>query len=253
MSRLVLKKQNWFFEGKEDEEDVILVLHRHWLTVGTKITIVMILAIVPFIVLIVLGPLIVKFNLIGLFSFGLVAYFMMLWYALFHIITMYMLDNWVVTTKRIIDSEQRGFFNRVVAELHLEKIQDVSYRVEGLFPTFFNYGIVEIQTAGVEHKFFFNEVPNPQRVKDIIMELILEEEDAENHNSDGVSAHHGHILVKSDGVPTPLITESHDDEEQTIQPEDLRGTEIAEITTDDTENIQMSDNHNQDKDEYNEI
>ncbi len=115
---------------------------------------------------------------------------------------MYTLDNWIVTTKRIIDSLQSGFFNRRVAELHLEKIQDVSYKIEGLLPTFFNYGIVEIQTAGKDNKFLFEQVPNPQRVKDIIMELILEEEERENRDSDDS---HNHILVEKDGIPTPLV------------------------------------------------
>ena len=155
MANIILKKQNWFFEGKEDEEDVVMVLHRHWLTLSAQVTMVVFFAILPFVILVVLGVFIVKYNLISLFSFLLVGYYLFLWFWLFHIITMYSLDNWIVTTKRIIDSVQNGFFNRTVAELHLDKIQDVSYKVEGVMPTFFNYGVVEIQTAGIEHKFFF--------------------------------------------------------------------------------------------------
>lgn len=202
MSKIVLKKQNWFFEGKEEEEDVVLVLHRHWLVLISKISIILIATIIPFILLVVFSSIIVNYNLISIFSFFWVLYYLLLWFWLFYAITMYTLDNWVVTTKRIIDSLQSGFFNRRVSELHLEKIQDVSYKIVGLIPTFLNYGVVEIQTAGKELKFLFEDVPNPQRVKDIIMELILEEEDRENGLKDD-----NHILVDKNGEPAQLITE----------------------------------------------
>ncbi len=203
MARIILKKQNWFFEGKEDTEDVVLVLHRHWFTLSVQILLVIIYIFLPIVLLVVLSSFIVNYNLISIFSFFWVTYYLVLWFWLFYTITMYTLDNWIVTTKRIIDSLQGGFFNRNVAELQLDKIQDVSYRIEGLIPTFFNYGVVEIQTAGKDHKFFFEQVSDPQRVKDIIMELIIEEENADV----GLNNHRGtenHVLVEDNGVPTPL-------------------------------------------------
>ena len=210
MSKIVLKKQNWFFEGKEEEEDVILVLHRHWFTLSMNISLVIIFTALPIIALIVFSIPIVKYNLISLFSFLWITYYLVIWFWLFYVITMYTLDNWVVTTKRVIDSVQNGFFNRKVAELHLEKIQDVSYRITGLLPTFFNYGVVEIQTAAKDQKFLFEDVPDPQRIKDIIMELILEEED------DGINEQHktNRVLVEENGVPTPLVTDSASTEDE---------------------------------------
>ena len=210
MTKVILKKQNWFFEGKEEEEDVILVLHRHWFTLSIKILLVLFFTILPFVMLVVFSSIIVTYNLISIFSFLWVTYYLLLWYWLFYVITMYTLDNWIVTTKRIIDSLQSGFFNRKVSELHLEKIQDVSYRVNGLLATFFNFGVVEIQTAGKEQKFLFEDVPNPQKVKDIIMELILEAEEEENegkNNDEHPRRPENHILVEKEGVPTPLTTE----------------------------------------------
>ncbi|MEI6553093.1 MAG: PH domain-containing protein [bacterium] len=214
MPKIVLKKQNWFFEGKEDEEDVVLVLHRHWFTLSMKIFLVIVFTVLPFVALVVFSSIIVKYSLISMFSFAWITYYLLLWYWLFYTITMYTLDNWIVTTKRIIDSLQNGFFNRRVSELHLEKIQDVSYRITGLLPTFFNYGVVEIQTAGKEQKFLFEDVPNPQRIKDIIMELILEEEEEDengglrNHTTQGSQ---NHILVEKDGVPSPIVTVGSED------------------------------------------
>lgn len=209
MSKIVLKKQNWFFEGKEDSEDVVLILHRHWFTLSTKICLVLLFAFLPFVALVVFSSLIVTYNLISIFSFLWVTYYLALWYWLFYTITMYTLDNWIVTTKRIIDSVQGGFFNRKVSELNLEKVQDVSYKIEGLIPTFFNYGSVEIQTAAKEAKFLFEEVADPQRIKNIIMELILEEENKEDNdqNKDNGNKPQNHILVEDNGTPSPIVTE----------------------------------------------
>ncbi len=212
MPKIVLRKQNWFFDGKEDEEDVILVLHRHVVTLVAKITMVLFFAFLPFVFLVVFSSLIVTYNLISIYSFAWVTYYLFLWFWLFYVITMYSLDNWVVTTKRVVDSLQTGFFNRRVAELQLDKIQDVSYKVQGLIPTFFNYGLVEIQTASKDNKFFFEQVPNPQRVKDVIMELIIEEEEENEAGGDGKLGHpHRHVLVEDHGIPTHLVTESSED------------------------------------------
>ena len=137
---------------------------------------------------------------------------------------MYTLDNWIVTTKRIIDSVQNGFFHRSVAELQLDKIQDVSYKVEGLIPTFFNYGTVEIQTASKGNKFLFEQVSDPQRVKDIIMELIIESEKDSDSDHDKNSSNH--VLVEDNGVPTPLTIHEADEDKKII------------VDNKDTENIE---------------
>lgn len=219
MTKIILKKQNWFFEGKEEQEDVMLVLHRHWLTLGVQISAVIMLGFLPFVLLLVLSSVIVKFNLIPIFSFFWVIYYMGLWYWLFYVVTMYQLDNWVVTNRRIVDSLQHGFFNRRIAELHLEKIQDVSYKVEGLIPTFFNYGTVEIQTAGTEHKFFFDQIPNPQGVKDVIMELIIEEEKKEEEIPRSQHPHHHIEHSNVEIVEDAPATKTNQDATQEPTPE----------------------------------
>ncbi len=53
----------------------------------------------------------------------------------------------VVTTDRIVDFDQRGFFERVVSQSSYEKIQDVSFHIHGARQTFFRYGDVNIKSA----------------------------------------------------------------------------------------------------------
>lgn len=84
----------------------------------------------------------------------------------------YELDFWVVTNYRIIANEQKGLFNRAFAEHLIERIQDVSSIQKGFLPTILNYGDVEIQTAGMDDKFTFNDVANPEQKVSTINQLL---------------------------------------------------------------------------------
>lgn len=103
--------------------------------------------------------------------FLLTFYLLIIWQLLFKQLTDFYLDTWLVTDHRILEIHQLGLFRRDVSELRLSKIQDISVKVEGMLPTFLNYGDVVIQTAGVIPEFKFEQVPNPQSVKDQILEL----------------------------------------------------------------------------------
>jgi hypothetical protein len=103
-------------------------------------------------------------------------YLLLLWFIIFYALTMYTLDYWIVTDERIIDNKQNGFFDRTISELDLSSIQDVKVNLTGLIPTFLNFGYVEIQTAARDKHFIFEDVPKPQDVKDIVMDLADKEE-----------------------------------------------------------------------------
>lgn len=110
-------------------------------------------------------------DILTLIYFFLTIYLMIIWQFLFKGLTDYYLDTWIVTDHRILEIHQIGLFKRDISELRLSKIQDVSVKIEGITPTFFNYGDLIIQTAGVVQEFKFEEIPNPQKVKDEILRL----------------------------------------------------------------------------------
>lgn len=101
----------------------------------------------------------------------LAVYLLIIWQFLFKGLADYYLDTWIVTDHRVLEIHQIGLFKRDISELRLSKIQDVSVKIEGMMPTFFNYGDVIIQTAGVVQEFKFEEIPDPQRIKDEILRL----------------------------------------------------------------------------------
>jgi hypothetical protein len=75
---------------------------------------------------------------VGGFILGLILFFyhFILWYF-----TIY-----IVTDQRIRQVTQRGFFGKDVIELHLSKIQNISYNIPGFTGEVFKFGTIVIQT-----------------------------------------------------------------------------------------------------------
>jgi len=96
----------------------------------------------------------------------------------------YWLDVLIVTDKRISDIEQKGLFNRTVSELRMYRVQDVTAEIKGVWRTLFNYGKIYIQTAGEKERFDFSDIPRPNDVAKIILELS--EEDRKEHLEEAV-------------------------------------------------------------------
>jgi hypothetical protein len=162
------------FEGELSYENVILLLRRHWFVLFIQLVAFLILGGLPLIAGILIQPVLDRVNGQSLFMFFVIVYYLVWWSSLFYAVAMYLLDVWIITDHRIIDSEQHGYFKRTIAELHLSKIQDISVKITGIIPTFLDYGDLEIQTAGASEKFFFKQIPHPNRVRDIITEAANE-------------------------------------------------------------------------------
>lgn len=185
-----LKSTSYTFEGKKAEENVVLFLHRHWFTLAKKVSLLTIMGLVPILLLVLLGQVILAYKLIPLFTFLWSAYIMILWYYLFYALTMYTLDYWIVTNERVVNNVQQGFFNRKISELSIHMVQDISVKLVGLVPTTLNFGSVEVQTAAQEGHFLLEEVPEPQHVKDVIMNIIEKTEDELGPRMHGMSQRH---------------------------------------------------------------
>lgn len=104
----------------------------------------------------------------------LALYFIVLlfsWVIFFMMWTNYYLDVLIVTDKRIVDIEQRGFFSREVATVRLENIEDITINVSGVLATFVDFGTLRIQTAAESREFIIRHVPKPSEVKAVIYDL----------------------------------------------------------------------------------
>ncbi|MBI2122205.1 MAG: PH domain-containing protein [Candidatus Sungbacteria bacterium] len=154
-----------------DNEKVLIVVHKHWFVMVGPIITFAVLLFAPIIVLLVL-PLITKdFNqvLVAIFTnFSLSLYVMILIIFMFLIWMDFYLDMWIITSKRIIDIEQRGLFSREISEIPLVHIQDITMDVNGVIRTFLKFGTIRLQTAG-EREFAIRDIPHLYKIKDLIL------------------------------------------------------------------------------------
>jgi len=93
----------------------------------------------------------------------------------FQMFVEYWLDVFILTERRILDIEQVGLFNRTVSELRLYRTQDVTAEVKGMLHSILDYGNVFIQTAGEIERFHFEDIPHPNHVAKLILELSEED------------------------------------------------------------------------------
>jgi uncharacterized membrane protein YdbT with pleckstrin-like domain len=114
-------------------------------------------------------------------ALGVSIYYLSIWLFFFTSFADYYLDLWTVTNDRIVSIDQQGLFARTISELDLYKIQDVTSETKGFFPSIFNYGNVYIQTAAEKERFLFKQVPNPNEIRQKVIELM--EEDRKYHLS----------------------------------------------------------------------
>jgi uncharacterized membrane protein YdbT with pleckstrin-like domain len=159
------------FEGQKDGEKLIVFTRQHWyVTIGTVI-VSFFAAFLPIVLIILSASFIVDHPGSSMvFMFFWMIYIMCIWFVLMYKIVFHILNIWIVTDSRILDIWQIGFFNRQVSELHLESIQDISVNTAGIVQSYFNFGNIDIQTAGISQHFTFEEVPNPLDIKDKIMD-----------------------------------------------------------------------------------
>jgi len=160
------------FEGEENGEKVILLIRRHPFFIILRLIFFFILLLVPLTFGIIFFSFLYSNNLSGYFFFLFSVWCLFIWSGVFYSLTMYTLDVWIVTDRRIIDSTQHGFFNRTISELHLSRVQDISVETKGIIQTFLKFGNLQVQTAGTEEKFKFIQIPNPEKVKDEVMRLV---------------------------------------------------------------------------------
>lgn len=152
-------------------EKVLMVLHRHWIVIMQKISIGVLLLILPAFTIPAIRStgIISTDHILPYLGFATVIYTMIITLFIFTFWINYYLDMWIITSERIIDIEQKGLFNRQVSEFALSRVQDITIVIPNITATFMRYGDIVIQTAG-EKSFSINQIPNVYKAKDLILD-----------------------------------------------------------------------------------
>lgn len=87
----------------------------------------------------------------------------------------------IITNDRLVYINQKTIFSRVITEIDLYQIQDITSDVSGFFPSVFGYGNLSIQTAGPIPRIIMPHVPDPNNLRQQLLDLA--NEDKKIHNT----------------------------------------------------------------------
>ncbi|OGL84672.1 hypothetical protein A3H11_02825 [Candidatus Uhrbacteria bacterium RIFCSPLOWO2_12_FULL_47_10] len=148
------------------DEKVRLITRRYFLTLISHLLAAFFVIVMPF------------FLLFPLFSYGWIGisffiYCVAVGVLLFaRTLVMWNFNTLVITTKRVIKTKQKGFFDRTVSEMLISRINDVSHRVHGLWGTILHYGTLHIVAGNGQTVLDFQCVRNPEKAQRILNELL---------------------------------------------------------------------------------
>lgn len=161
------------FETKEREEEIILFLRKHPITLLPKALFAVLMILAPSILSIfpILSFLPSNFQLIVVLGWYLIT----IAFVLESFLTWFF-NVYLITDERIVDIDFYNLIYKEVSDANIDKIQDVTYKMGGVVRTLFNYGDVLIQTASEVPNFEFLAVPRPDKVATVLQDLRIEEE-----------------------------------------------------------------------------
>jgi hypothetical protein len=77
----------------------------------------------------------------------------------------------IFTNVHLVQVEMMTIFHRRVSQLSFMRVEDVTGRRSGFAQTIFNFGDVQVQSAGEQEKFIFHYAPNPEGLADEALEI----------------------------------------------------------------------------------
>lgn len=162
------------FADRLENEELLLFLRKHFVTNVPWIVSAVALSLAPFILLALsgLGVLPISFlPPVYITMTLLLYYFFIAGFIFVHYLTwFYNID--LVTNQRILDIDFSSLVFENVDATKLSQVEDVGYKQVGIIRSIFDYGDIHLHTAGPSSNFEFFAVPHPERVINIINDLI---------------------------------------------------------------------------------
>jgi len=176
------------FESQNENEKVVILGRRHFITNISWIALVCFAFFVPFFWN--EFPLVADVTDNVHFSLTVLWYLALAFFAVQKFL-LWFYNVYIVTDERIVDVDFFGLLYKNVNVTEIRKIEDVNYSQRGVWASFFNYGNVVIETAseqrsdevfgktGEASPFTFEAISSPDEVVKVISELMEQEEKEE--------------------------------------------------------------------------
>ncbi|MEI6494787.1 MAG: hypothetical protein WCO03_01870 [bacterium] len=165
------------------DETIILEARKHWFVFILEIIPLVIASILPVIILVIILTvfhLSLSNHYLSLIMGFYLLWLLIMWTAIFAQWTIYYLNIWILTDRRIFDVNQKSLFHQSVSILRLEQLQDINISINGIFASLIGYGNLEVESAGAEiDQFLITGVKDPYLIKEIISkacDAVMEQE-----------------------------------------------------------------------------
>ncbi len=157
-------QQYFFTQHLDDEEEILMVVHKHWL-LGTKA-----LWLPTLVFAAVWSVLYFRHTEYIVYGVSLAALGVAVWWI--RNFLDYFLDAWVVTNKGVVDLEWHGWFHRTSSRVLYSDIQGLSYEVKGIFGTLLGYGVISLEKISTGGTISMTYVYKPRRVEAVVLQAM---------------------------------------------------------------------------------
>jgi hypothetical protein len=159
--------QSFLFDRHlEDDEEVQLLVHKHWL-VGFKFLFLPAFSFVLGWLVLYLVPFRAVFFIVAIWSVIAIVWLLRNFFD-------YYLDAWIITDAGIIDVEWHGWFHRESTRVLYSDVQGVSYEIQGVAATLLRFGEISVEKISTGNAISLDYVSRPRSVEGIIMRSMEE-------------------------------------------------------------------------------
>jgi len=165
--------QQTSFDGQDKDENIVLIIRQHPAVYIPQILLVIALIVIAVIFNVAIAKLdIVASSRIAITSGTTIFFILVIMTVIFYTFIKWFYTVNIITDERIVDLDFNNILAHEYSEAQLEKIEDVTHKVNGFLGLIFDFGTVVIQTAGSQPEFEFDNVPRPRDVQDTLLDLL---------------------------------------------------------------------------------
>lgn len=220
----MLNGQRHFNRHVDDDEEIIFVVHKHWLH-GFRYLFWPIIAFAASWGFFAFAPYKIVFYLMALAAVATLVWSLRNFYD-------YYLDAWIITDQGIIDVEWHGWFHRQSTRVLFSDIQGVSYEISGVVGTVFRYGSISVEKISTGSTLSMDYVKSPRAIESIILQQMEEYLHSKNMAD---ATHVQDILSKIIAREVSLEGIGAGEEEEEYEDEDYDEEEYEEYDDDELE------------------
>jgi uncharacterized membrane protein YdbT with pleckstrin-like domain len=136
------------FPGQHEGEDVELVFHQHPLVMRKPLIYGLLAILVGSLIQLasVSGPFLSMPQAYGIATKIFIGLAVLTFAGWFYEWIGWYYTVYIITNMRIIEIKQKGFFNRKVSDVPLDRVQSINYHIKGFQAVLFQYGDITAQT-----------------------------------------------------------------------------------------------------------